>query len=90
MSICATSLLQTGKESTVSNYKSDRPYYIGEHLEHLKDFEISKYKWESNGRISMKSYRFIFVNCYKIWLNMDTHKLNKGKGDEIIKKVYWK
>ena len=67
MSICATSLLQTtGNESTVSNYKSDRPYYIGEHLGHLKDFEIFKYKRESNGRMSMKSYRFIFVNCYII------------------------
>ena len=49
MSICATSLLQTtGNESTVSNYKSDNPYYIGEHLGHLKDFEIFKYQRESN------------------------------------------
>ena len=70
MSICATSLLQTtGNESTVCNYKSDRPYYIGEHLEHLKDPEISKYKRESNGRMSMKSYRFIFVNWFIIWLS---------------------
>jgi hypothetical protein len=35
MAICATSLLQTtGNESTENNYKSDRPYYIGEHLGH--------------------------------------------------------
>jgi len=34
-----------------------------EHVGHLKDLEIAKYQRESDVRMPIKSYRFIFVNC---------------------------
>jgi hypothetical protein len=37
--------------------------HIGEHLGHLKDLEISKYKRESKVWMSIKFYYLIFVNC---------------------------
>ena len=69
VNLCNIPITNNRQRINVSDYKSDRPYYIGEHLGHLKDLEISKYKRESNGRMSMKSYRFIFVICYIIWLS---------------------
>jgi len=46
--LCNIPITNKGNESTVSNYKLGRPYYIhvGEYLGHLKDLEISKYKRE--------------------------------------------
>ena len=36
---------------------------MGEHLGHLKDLEISKYKTESKARMPIKFCCLIFVNC---------------------------
>ena len=36
---------------------------MGEHLGHLKDLEISKYKPESKARMPIKFYCLILVNC---------------------------
>jgi hypothetical protein len=42
---------------------------MGEHLGHLKDIGMSKYTRESNGRVPINNYPFIYVNCYLIWFS---------------------
>jgi hypothetical protein len=66
---------KTTNEPTASNNKSDRPqvniwdtwktlkYLNINDSFHLKDLEISKYKWESKARMSIKFCCLIFVNC---------------------------
>ena len=68
-------ILAIQKQLTASNNKSDRPqvniwdtWKTLKYLNiidsfHLKDLEISKYKWESKARMSIKFCCLIFVNC---------------------------
>ena len=42
---------------------------IGEHLGHMKDLEISKYKQESKVCMTIKKIVFMFVNCCLVWLS---------------------
>jgi hypothetical protein len=58
---------KTTNEPTARNLQGRQT--IGEHLGHLKDLEIFKYKRESKGHWPVNIFRFIFVICFLIWLS---------------------